>query len=189
MFLPFFSLSIQVRQQSLAGTTLLHRHPRPACLQLWFSHSPNRHSRQGHKVKGRTRTRDSRHRTRPSSTLVYHLAMDTQVRRQNCFVLSCIHLTCTELNTFWFIFYIKGLPYYAGMPGVPSAFQYGPTVFVPPASAKQPAMGLANPSSQYHQQHQPSYGQHAYGTGMASFILACLFNYYSTFSPSVNNNN
>ncbi|XP_063753773.1 ubiquitin-associated protein 2-like isoform X2 [Eleginops maclovinus] len=56
-----------------------------------------------------------------------------------------------------------GLPYYAGMPGVPSAFQYGPTVFVPPASAKQPAMGLANPSNQYHQQHQPSYGQHAYG--------------------------
>uniref|UniRef100_A0A3Q3XGZ8 Uncharacterized protein n=1 Tax=Mola mola TaxID=94237 RepID=A0A3Q3XGZ8_MOLML len=60
--------------------------------------------------------------------------------------------------------YRTGLPYYAGMPGVPSAFQYGPTVFVPPASAKQPAMGLANPSNQYHQQHQPSYGQHAYGT-------------------------
>ncbi|XP_018523902.1 ubiquitin-associated protein 2 isoform X1 [Lates calcarifer] len=57
-----------------------------------------------------------------------------------------------------------GLPYYAGVPGVPSAFQYGPTVFVPPASAKQPAMGLANPSNQYHQQHQPTYGQHAYGT-------------------------
>ncbi|XP_032372204.1 ubiquitin-associated protein 2 isoform X5 [Etheostoma spectabile] len=57
-----------------------------------------------------------------------------------------------------------GLPYYAGVPGVPSAFQYGPAVFVPPASAKQPAMGLANPSNQYHQQHQPSYGQHAYGT-------------------------
>ncbi|XP_035495939.2 ubiquitin-associated protein 2 isoform X3 [Scophthalmus maximus] len=57
-----------------------------------------------------------------------------------------------------------GLPYYAGMPGVPSAFQYGPTVFVPPASAKQPAMGMANPSNQYHQQHQPSYGQHAYST-------------------------
>ncbi|TNN62572.1 Ubiquitin-associated protein 2-like [Liparis tanakae] len=57
-----------------------------------------------------------------------------------------------------------GLPYYAGVPGVPSAFQYGPTVFVPPAAAKQPAMGLANPSNQYHQQHQPSYGQHAYGT-------------------------
>ncbi|XP_077457044.1 ubiquitin-associated protein 2-like isoform X3 [Stigmatopora argus] len=56
-----------------------------------------------------------------------------------------------------------GLPYYAGMPGVPSAFQYGPAVFVPPTSAKQPAMGLANPSNQYHQQHQPTYGQHAYG--------------------------
>ncbi|XP_032433572.1 LOW QUALITY PROTEIN: ubiquitin-associated protein 2-like [Xiphophorus hellerii] len=56
-----------------------------------------------------------------------------------------------------------GLPYYAGMPGVPSAFQYGPTVFVPPASAKQPAMGLANPSSQYHQQHSQVTGQHAYG--------------------------
>ncbi|XP_030273136.1 ubiquitin-associated protein 2-like isoform X1 [Sparus aurata] len=55
-----------------------------------------------------------------------------------------------------------GLPYYAGVPGVPSAFPYGPTVFVPPASAKQPAMGLANPSNQYHQQHQPNYGQHAY---------------------------
>ncbi|KAF3851130.1 hypothetical protein F7725_012902 [Dissostichus mawsoni] len=56
-----------------------------------------------------------------------------------------------------------GLPYYAGMPGVPSAFQYGPTVFVPPGSAKQPGMGLANPSNQYLQQHQPNYGQHAYG--------------------------
>ncbi|XP_057687783.1 ubiquitin-associated protein 2-like isoform X2 [Corythoichthys intestinalis] len=57
-----------------------------------------------------------------------------------------------------------GLPYYAGMPGVPSAFQYGPTVFVPPTSAKQPTMSLANPSNQYHQQHQPTYGQHAYST-------------------------
>ncbi|XP_036069432.1 uncharacterized protein LOC112147932 isoform X5 [Oryzias melastigma] len=56
------------------------------------------------------------------------------------------------------------LPYYAGMPGVPSAFQYTPAVFVPPSSAKQPTMGLANPTSQYHQQHQPSYGQHAYST-------------------------
>ncbi|XP_037114556.1 ubiquitin-associated protein 2-like isoform X3 [Syngnathus acus] len=56
-----------------------------------------------------------------------------------------------------------GLPYYPGMPGIPSAFQYGPTVFVPPTSAKQPTIGLANPSSQYHQQHQPTYGQHAYG--------------------------
>uniref|UniRef100_A0A4W4E8Z6 UBA domain-containing protein n=1 Tax=Electrophorus electricus TaxID=8005 RepID=A0A4W4E8Z6_ELEEL len=51
------------------------------------------------------------------------------------------------------------LPYYAGMPGVPSAFQYGPTVFMPPASAKQHALG---PSGQY--QHQGGYGQHAYAS-------------------------
>ncbi|XP_034162496.2 ubiquitin-associated protein 2b isoform X1 [Pangasianodon hypophthalmus] len=47
------------------------------------------------------------------------------------------------------------LPYYAGMPGVPSAFQYGPTVFMPPASAKQHA--------QY--QHQAGYGGHTYVSG------------------------
>lgn len=70
---------------------------------------------------------------------------------------------------------VAGLPYYAGVPGVPSAFQYGPTVFVPPASAKQPTMGLANPSSQYHQQHQPSYGQHAYGTGKRQvYVTFCV---------------
>uniref|UniRef100_A0A671QKJ1 Ubiquitin-associated protein 2-like n=1 Tax=Sinocyclocheilus anshuiensis TaxID=1608454 RepID=A0A671QKJ1_9TELE len=49
-----------------------------------------------------------------------------------------------------------GLPYY---PGVPSAFQYGPTIFVPPASAKQHGMGLSNPTPF----QQPSgYGQHAF---------------------------
>ncbi|KAF5907316.1 ubiquitin-associated protein 2-like isoform X1, partial [Clarias magur] len=47
------------------------------------------------------------------------------------------------------------LPYYAGMPGVPSAFQYGPTVFMPPASAKQHA--------QY--QHQAGYSGHTYASG------------------------
>ncbi|XP_056585999.1 ubiquitin-associated protein 2b isoform X2 [Triplophysa dalaica] len=52
------------------------------------------------------------------------------------------------------------LPYYPGMPGVPSAFQYGPTVFMPQASTKQHTMG---PSSQY--QHQAGYSQHAYGAG------------------------
>ncbi|XP_039536342.1 ubiquitin-associated protein 2b isoform X2 [Pimephales promelas] len=50
------------------------------------------------------------------------------------------------------------LPYYPGMPGVPSAFQYGPTVFMPQASTKQHNMG---PSSQY--QHQAGYSQHTYG--------------------------
>lgn len=82
------------------------------------------------------------------------------------------------LNLIWCIFvnptwHLTGLPYYAGMPGVPSAFQYGPTVFVPPASAKQPAMGLANPSNQYHQQHQPNYGQHAYGAGITGQMVVC----------------
>ncbi|XP_012726163.2 ubiquitin-associated protein 2a isoform X1 [Fundulus heteroclitus] len=73
-----------------------------------------------------------------------------------------------------------GLPYYPGVPGaVPSApaFQYGPTMFVPPggpgpASAKQHGMGLglgnpsATPFQQQAQQQQPSgYGQHAFGSG------------------------
>ncbi|XP_077429124.1 ubiquitin-associated protein 2a [Vanacampus margaritifer] len=70
-----------------------------------------------------------------------------------------------------------GLPYYAGVPGaVPSAaaFQYGPTMFVPPggpASAKQHSMGLGlgNPSAspfQQQAQQQPSgYGQHTFSSG------------------------
>uniref|UniRef100_A0A8C2KTS6 Ubiquitin associated protein 2b n=1 Tax=Cyprinus carpio TaxID=7962 RepID=A0A8C2KTS6_CYPCA len=52
------------------------------------------------------------------------------------------------------------LPYYPGVPGMPSAFQYGPAVFMPPASTKQHNMG---PSSQY--QHQTGYSQHTYGPG------------------------
>uniref|UniRef100_A0A8C1LG74 Ubiquitin associated protein 2a n=1 Tax=Cyprinus carpio TaxID=7962 RepID=A0A8C1LG74_CYPCA len=53
-----------------------------------------------------------------------------------------------------------GLPYYHGVPGVPNAFQYGPTMFVPPASAKQHGMGLSNPTTPF---QQPSgYGQHAF---------------------------
>ncbi|KAA0719856.1 Ubiquitin-associated protein 2 [Triplophysa tibetana] len=56
-----------------------------------------------------------------------------------------------------------GLPYYPGMPGVPSAFQYGPTMFVPPASTKQHGMGLSNPTTPF---QQPSaYGQHAFSSG------------------------
>uniref|UniRef100_A0A8C2K024 Ubiquitin associated protein 2a n=1 Tax=Cyprinus carpio TaxID=7962 RepID=A0A8C2K024_CYPCA len=56
-----------------------------------------------------------------------------------------------------------GLPYYPGMPGVPSPFQYGPTMFVPPASAKQHGMGLSNPTTPF---QQPSgYGQHAFSSG------------------------
>ncbi|XP_064409214.1 ubiquitin-associated protein 2a isoform X3 [Latimeria chalumnae] len=56
-----------------------------------------------------------------------------------------------------------GLPYYAGMPGVPSAFQYGPTMFVPPASAKQHGVNVNTASTPFQQAN--SYGQHGYGTG------------------------
>ncbi|XP_062313675.1 ubiquitin-associated protein 2a isoform X5 [Osmerus eperlanus] len=72
-----------------------------------------------------------------------------------------------------------GLPYYAGMPSaVPSAaFQYAPTMFVPPgsqgpSSAKQHGMGLGlgNPSAspfqqQQQQQQASSYGQHTFSSG------------------------
>ncbi|XP_026163244.1 ubiquitin-associated protein 2a isoform X2 [Mastacembelus armatus] len=72
-----------------------------------------------------------------------------------------------------------GLPYYPGVPGaVPSAaaFQYGPTMFVPPggpgpASAKQHSIGLglgnpsANPFQQQTQQQPSGYGQHTFSSG------------------------
>ncbi|XP_057580131.1 ubiquitin-associated protein 2 [Hippopotamus amphibius kiboko] len=53
-----------------------------------------------------------------------------------------------------------GLPYYTG---VPSAFQYGPTMFVPPASAKQHAVSLGTPTAPF--QQASGYGQHSYSTG------------------------
>ncbi|XP_065520286.1 ubiquitin-associated protein 2-like isoform X8 [Lathamus discolor] len=56
-----------------------------------------------------------------------------------------------------------GLPYYAGVPGVPNAFQYGPTMFVPPASAKQHGVNLNTPSTPF--QQVSGYGQHGHGAG------------------------
>ncbi|XP_054438888.1 ubiquitin-associated protein 2 [Pteronotus mesoamericanus] len=53
-----------------------------------------------------------------------------------------------------------GLPYYTG---VPSAFQYGPTMFVPPASAKQHGVNLSTPATPF--QQAGGYGQHSYSTG------------------------
>ncbi|XP_063570233.1 ubiquitin-associated protein 2 isoform X15 [Pongo abelii] len=53
-----------------------------------------------------------------------------------------------------------GLPYYAGMP---SAFQYGPTMFVSPASAKQHGVNLSTPTPPF--QQAGGYGQHGYSTG------------------------
>ncbi|XP_006098825.1 ubiquitin-associated protein 2 isoform X1 [Myotis lucifugus] len=53
-----------------------------------------------------------------------------------------------------------GLPYYTG---VPSAFQYGPTMFVPPASAKQHGVNLSTPPTPF--QQASGYGPHSYSTG------------------------
>ncbi|XP_064258538.1 ubiquitin-associated protein 2-like isoform X6 [Passer domesticus] len=58
-----------------------------------------------------------------------------------------------------------GLPYYAGVPSVPSAFQYGPTMFVPPASAKQHGVNLNTTSTPF--QQGSGYGQHGYGAGVS----------------------
>nr|XP_054365232.1 ubiquitin-associated protein 2 isoform X4 [Mirounga angustirostris] len=55
-----------------------------------------------------------------------------------------------------------GLPYYTG---VPSAFQYGPTMFVPPASAKQHGVNLSTPSTPF--QQAGGYGQHSYSAGVS----------------------
>ncbi|XP_053512140.1 ubiquitin-associated protein 2 isoform X2 [Artibeus jamaicensis] len=55
-----------------------------------------------------------------------------------------------------------GLPYYTG---VPSAFQYGPTMFVPPASAKQHGVNLSTPTAPF--QQASGYGQHSYSTGVS----------------------
>ncbi|XP_077768432.1 ubiquitin-associated protein 2 isoform X3 [Canis aureus] len=55
-----------------------------------------------------------------------------------------------------------GLPYYTG---VPSAFQYGPTMFVPPASAKQHGVNLSTPTTPF--QQASGYGQHSYSTGVS----------------------
>lgn len=71
-----------------------------------------------------------------------------------------------------------GLPYYPGVPGMPSAFQYGPTMFVPPASAKQHGMGLSNPSTPF--QQPGGYSQHTFSSGES-----CVYIYEHPQSESV----
>ncbi|TRY95140.1 hypothetical protein DNTS_003852 [Danionella cerebrum] len=70
-----------------------------------------------------------------------------------------------------------GLPYYPGVPGVPSAFQYGPTMFVPPASAKQHGMGLNNPTTPFQQPN--AYGQHPFSSGYDDLTQGPAGNDYS----------
>lgn len=73
------SVCVQVRQQSLAGTTLRLQLPRPACPRRGCSPSPSRLLRQDHRHRVRGRARASRHRTKPSSTPLCPLATDTLV--------------------------------------------------------------------------------------------------------------
>ncbi|KAG8431079.1 hypothetical protein GDO86_019458 [Hymenochirus boettgeri] len=58
------------------------------------------------------------------------------------------------------------LPYYTGVPGLPSTFQYGPAVFpVAPTSSKQHGMNVSVNTSAAAFQQAPSYGSHGYSTG------------------------
>ncbi|XP_073495324.1 ubiquitin-associated protein 2-like isoform X5 [Phyllobates terribilis] len=58
------------------------------------------------------------------------------------------------------------LPYYTGVPGLPSTFQYGPAVFpVAPTTSKQHGVNVGVNTSAGAFQQAPSYGSHAYSTG------------------------
>ncbi|XP_041430503.1 ubiquitin-associated protein 2-like isoform X11 [Xenopus laevis] len=58
------------------------------------------------------------------------------------------------------------LPYYTGVPGIPSTFQYGPAVFpVAPTSSKQHGVNVGVNTSAAAFQQAPSYGSHGYNTG------------------------
>nr|XP_020504216.1 ubiquitin-associated protein 2-like isoform X1 [Labrus bergylta]XP_020504217.1 ubiquitin-associated protein 2-like isoform X1 [Labrus bergylta] len=58
------------------------------------------------------------------------------------------------------------LPYYTGMPGLPSTFQYGPAVFpVAPTSSKQHGVNVGVNASATPFQQASGYGSHGYSTG------------------------
>ncbi|XP_041429721.1 ubiquitin-associated protein 2-like isoform X21 [Xenopus laevis] len=60
------------------------------------------------------------------------------------------------------------LPYYTGVPGLPSTFQYGPAVFpVAPTSSKQHGVNVGVNTSAAAFQQAPSYGTHGYNTGVS----------------------
>ncbi|XP_038643008.1 ubiquitin-associated protein 2-like, partial [Scyliorhinus canicula] len=59
------------------------------------------------------------------------------------------------------------LPYYAGVPGLPSTFQYGPAMFaVPPTSSKQHGVSVNAPATAF--QQASGYGTHGYSTAGVS---------------------
>ncbi|XP_040188833.1 ubiquitin-associated protein 2-like isoform X2 [Rana temporaria] len=57
------------------------------------------------------------------------------------------------------------LPYYTGVPGLPSTFQYGPVFPVAPTTSKQHAVNVGVNTSAAAFQQAASYGSHAYNTG------------------------
>ncbi|XP_053560424.1 ubiquitin-associated protein 2-like isoform X3 [Bombina bombina] len=60
------------------------------------------------------------------------------------------------------------LPYYTGVPGLPSTFQYGPAVFpVAPTSSKQHGVNVGVNTSAAAFQQAPAYGSHGYSAGVS----------------------
>ncbi|CAI5798358.1 ubiquitin-associated protein 2-like isoform X1 [Podarcis lilfordi] len=60
------------------------------------------------------------------------------------------------------------LPYYTGVPGLPSTFQYGPAVFpVAPTSSKQHSVNVSMNASATPFQQPSGYGSHGYSTGVS----------------------
>ncbi|XP_042295380.1 ubiquitin-associated protein 2-like isoform X2 [Sceloporus undulatus] len=60
------------------------------------------------------------------------------------------------------------LPYYTGVPGLPSTFQYGPAVFpVAPTSSKQHSVNVSVNASATPFQQPSGYGSHGYSTGVS----------------------
>ncbi|XP_078525022.1 ubiquitin-associated protein 2-like [Lissotriton helveticus] len=60
------------------------------------------------------------------------------------------------------------MPYYTGVPGLPSTFQYGPAMFpVPPTSSKQHGVNVGVNASAAAFQQAGAYGSHAYNTGVS----------------------
>ncbi|XP_030044038.1 ubiquitin-associated protein 2-like isoform X12 [Microcaecilia unicolor] len=60
------------------------------------------------------------------------------------------------------------LPYYTGVPGLPSTFQYGPAVFpVAPTSSKQHGVSVSVNTSATPFQQAGGYGSHGYSSGVS----------------------
>uniref|UniRef100_A0A7M4DWI8 Ubiquitin associated protein 2 like n=1 Tax=Crocodylus porosus TaxID=8502 RepID=A0A7M4DWI8_CROPO len=76
------------------------------------------------------------------------------------------------------------LPYYTGVPGLPSTFQYGPAVFpVAPTSSKQHGVNVSVNASATPFQQPSGYGSHGYNTGpFGRHPLPCKHTWYGLTS-------